>query len=159
MTQTLTVFPEALTSLTPEQLAQLPASQLAEVSSNLTHLQSWIKQARANFNVALERRYGEQARSALLQSGRNFGTTHIHDDQVRVTFELSKEVEWNQELLLEIVEEIAETDKQIWKHLNTKVSISEAIFKSWSPERQIQLSPARTVKPGSVSFKLAIVSE
>lgn len=56
----------------------------------LTLLATWVKLSRDRMNTALEQRYGEQARATLLESGRDFGVTHLSDGDLRVTYELPK---------------------------------------------------------------------
>ncbi len=77
------------------ELASLPPVQKAEISRNLNEAQDWLKAARAKFDAALDAAYGEQARVALRESGRDFGTTHVSDGPLRISFELPRRVSWN----------------------------------------------------------------
>lgn len=52
----------------------LPAAQKAEIDKNLDDAIDWLKKARIKFDAALDAAYGEQARTALRDSGRDFGT-------------------------------------------------------------------------------------
>jgi hypothetical protein len=86
------------------QLAALPPEQKREVDKNLDAAIDWLKKARTKFDAALDQCYGEQARTALRESGRDFGTAHISDGPLHLKFELPKKVSWDQKQLSEIAE-------------------------------------------------------
>lgn len=86
----LTIFPADIAEMSVSQLAALPADQKREVDKNLDAAIEWLKQARAKFEAALDQCYGEQARAALSESGRDFGTAHISDGPLRIKCELPK---------------------------------------------------------------------
>jgi hypothetical protein len=92
----LTIFPVDIAEMSVSQLAALPPEQKREVDKNLDAAIDWLKKARTKFDAALEQCYGEQARAALRESGRDFGTAHISDGPLRIKFELPKKVSWNQ---------------------------------------------------------------
>ncbi len=157
--QSLAIFPEDLIHLTVSQLAHLPANQLAEATNNLDQLSAWVKQTRAKLDAALDQRYGESCHSALRNSNRDFGVTHLHDEGVKVTFDLPKRVHWDQALLLEIANHLAKSGKKVEDYMEIELTVAESRFKAWPPELQEQFAPARTVKAGKVSFKLTLVNE
>lgn len=74
----ITLFPADIATMSIGQLAALPAAQKAEIDKNLDEAIDWLKKARAKFDAALDAAYGEQARAALRESGRDFGTAHSH---------------------------------------------------------------------------------
>ncbi|EGF31234.1 hypothetical protein IMCC9480_148 [Oxalobacteraceae bacterium IMCC9480] len=69
----LTVFPADLAEMSVSQLANLPPAQLVEADANLDHLIDWAKKTRTKLDAALDQRFGEQGRTALRDSGRDFG--------------------------------------------------------------------------------------
>ena len=72
----LTIFPTDIAEMSVSQLAALPAAQKHEIDKNLDAAIDWLKKARAKFEAALDQCYGERARVALRESGRDFGTAH-----------------------------------------------------------------------------------
>ena len=86
----LTIFPADIAEMSVSQLAQLTPAQKLEVDVNLDKAIAWLKQARTKFDAALKQCYEEQAKAALLESGRDFGTAHISDGSLRIKFELPK---------------------------------------------------------------------
>lgn len=155
----LMIFPADLPDLSVSQIAGLPQHRLQELDISLNELMAWAKQARERVNTALEQRYGEQARAALVESGRDFGVSHLSDGPLRVTYELPKRVSWDQKRLAEIAERIVASGERIQDYMDVDLSVSETRFNNWPPALKEQFAAARTVKPGKASFRLAFVQE
>ena len=145
----LTIFPADIAEMSVSQLAQLTPAQKLEVDVNLEKAIAWLKQARTKFDAALKQCYEEQAKAALLESGRDFGTAHISDGSLRIKFELPKKISWDQKQLGEIAE-------QVKSYIDIKLSVSESRYTNWPPALQQQFSTARTVEPGKPTFTLSI---
>lgn len=155
----LMIFPADLPELSVSQIAGLPHQRLQELDISLNELMTWVKQARERLNAALDQRYGEQGRAALVETGRDFGVTHLSDGPLRVTFELPKRVSWDQPRLAEIAERIVAAGERVQDYMDVDLSVSESRFNNWPPALKEQFSAARTVKPGKASFRLALVNE
>lgn len=155
----LTITPSALPELSVSQIAALTQQELQEFDISLTLLSTWMKLSRDRLNTALEQRYGEQARAALLESGRDFGVTHLSDGYLRMTYELPKRVSWDQPQLTKIAERIAASGEHIQDYMDIDLSVSESRFNNWPPALKEQFASARTVKPGKPSYRLAFVQE
>ena len=155
----LTLFPADIAELSVGQLAALPPEQKLEVDRNLDAALDWLKQARAKFDHALEQAYGEQARAALRESGRDFGTVHLNDGPVHVKFEQPKRVSWDEKHLAEIAARIATSGERVEDYLDVKLSVPESRYTNWPPALQQQFQAARTVKPGKPSFGLSLAKE
>jgi hypothetical protein len=152
----LTVFPADLAEMSVSQLANLPPTQLAEADANLDHLIDWAKKTRTKLDAALDQRFGEQARTALRDSGRDFGTAHISDGPLHIKFEMPKKVSWNQKQLAEIAERIVSSGEKVEGYIDVKLAVSESRYTNWPPALQQQFAAARTVEPGKPSFTLTI---
>lgn len=152
----LTIFPVDIAEMSVAQLAALPPEQKREVDKNLDAAINWLKTARTKFEAALEHCYGDQARAALRESGRDFGTAHIRDGALRIKFELPKKVSWNQKQLAEIAERIVASGEKVESYLDIKLTVSESRYTNWPPALQQQVAAARTVDSGKPSFTLSI---
>lgn len=150
----MTVFPVDIAAMSVSQLAALPAAQKATLDKNLDEAIDWLKKARVKFDAALDTAYGEQARSALRDSGRDFGTTHLDDGPLHVKFDLPKKVSWDQQQLGQIAERITAAGEKVQDFLDVKLTVSESRFTHWPPALQQQFAAARTVEPGKPSFTL-----
>ena len=148
-----------LPDLSVSQMVALPHGRLQELDVLLHEMQTQLKQARERLNAALEQRYGEQGRAALVNSGRDFGVAHLSDGPLRVTYELPKRVSWDQPRLSEIAERIVAAGERVQDYMDVDLSVSESRFNNWPPALKEQFAAARTVKPGKTSFRLAFVQE
>ena len=70
----ITIFPADIAEMSVSQLAALPPAQKHEIDKNLDAAIDWLKKARTKFDAALDQCYGEQARTALRESGRDGGS-------------------------------------------------------------------------------------
>lgn len=155
----ITLFPSDIVAMSVNQLAQLSPEQKQEIDTNLNEALAWLKQIRAKFDTALEQSYGEQARKALADSGRDVGTTYITDGALRIKFELPKRVSWDQQQLNAIAERIVAAGDPIHDYMDIDLSVSEARFNNWPETLKEQFAPARSVKPGKAKFLLTIADQ
>ena len=155
----LTIFPADIAEMSVSQLAALPPDQKREVDKNLDAAIDWLKKARVKFDAALDQCYGAQARAALRESGRDFGTAHISDSPLHIKFEQPKKVSWDQKRLAEIAERIVASGEKVEGYLDIKLSVSESRYANWPPALQQQFAAARTVDTGKPSFTLSIDTE
>ena len=95
----LTIFPADLAAMSVAQLVALPITDLVDAERNIEEAVAYLKQLRAKLDAAKVQRFGEQARAALRDSGRDFGTAHVNDGPLHVKYELPKKVSWNQTIL------------------------------------------------------------
>lgn len=155
----LTLYPADIMAMSVNQLATLPTHQLFEIDTNLDQLIEWAKKARSKLDAAKEQRYGDRARAALRESGRDFGTVHFSDGPLRIKFELSKKVTWHPVELKTIAERITASGENVDDYLDIRLSVPESRFTHWPPSLQQQFAAARTVEPGKPSFRLTLTSE
>ena len=155
----LTIYPTDIATMSVSQLAALPPEVKREIDKNLDESLDWLKKARTKFDAALDQCYGQQAREALRESGRDFGTAYVSDGPLRIKFELPKKVSWNQKQLGEIAERIVASGEKVEGYLDIKLSVSESRYTNWPPALQQQFAAARTVDAGKASFTLSIDSE
>ena len=155
----ITIFPADIAEMSVSQLAQLTPTQKLEVDVNLEKAMAWLKEARIKFDAALKQCYEEQAKAALLESGRDFGTAHISDGSLQIKVELPKKVTWDQKLLSEIAERVVASGEQIKSYIDVKLAVSESRYTNWPPALQSQFAAARTVEAGKSSFTLSLYRE
>jgi len=155
----LTIFPADLAEMSVGQLASLPPTQKQEISRNLDEALDWLKKARAKFDAALDAAYGERAKAARIEAGKDFGVIHLNDGPLRVTVDQPKRVSWDQEQLAAIARRIAASGERVEDYVDIEFSVSESRFNNWPPALRAQFEAARTVKPGKPSFRLALTAE
>lgn len=155
----MTIFPADIAAMSVADLAALPPAQKAELHRNLAEASEWLKSARAKFDAALDAACGDQARAALRESGRDFGTTHVSDGALRITFELPRRVSWDQARLSEMAARITAAGERVEDYVDVEFSIPESRFSNWPPALREQFAPARTTKPGKPTFRLALLDD
>ena len=88
----------------------------------------------------------------LAQQGKDFGQTTINAGAHKVTVDIRKRVEWNQDALIDAFNQM---DPDTAKHYATvKYTVSEAKYKAAPPEIVGLLSEARTVHLQGVSVDI-----
>ena len=155
----ITIFPADIADLSVSQLAALPPAQKHEIDQNLDAAIDWLKKARAKFDAALDQCYGEQARAALRDTGRDFGTAHISDGPLHLKFDLPKKTTWNQDRAREIAAHLVASGDTVEHYFDIKFSVPESRYTNWPPALQQQFAAARTVDSGKPSFTLSLDSE
>lgn len=155
----LTHYPADLASMTVAQLVSLPIRDFMESEGHVDEAIAYLKQLRTKLDAVKAQRFGEQARVALRDSGRDFGTAHISDGPLHVKFELPKKVNWNQAILKEIAERIVASGDKVEDYIDVKLSVSESRYTNWPQTLQQQFAAARTVEEGKPTITLTIDGE
>ena len=93
--------------------------------------------------------------SELLDTGK----VHFMDDGIRVTSELSKRPEWDQQKLAEIAKRIAEAGDDPAEFIDVAYKVSERKYTAWPESLRAAFEPARTLKTGKPTFQLETVKE
>ena len=149
------------------QVSAMPTSQLSEASPDL--LQQALISAMAqvtdakkqleHIEQAIDMRYAQRAKSLRLAQGKDTGVVHFDDGNVSVTADLPKKVEWDQKQLHELVLRIAAGGDNPAEFIETFYRVSETKYQAWQESLRSQFTPARTVKVGKASYRLALLSE
>ena len=152
----LTLYPADLASMTVAELAAAPIQDFLDAERNVNEAIAFLKPLRAKLDAAKLQRYGEQARTALRDSGRDFGTAHVNDGALHVKYELPKKVTWSQTILKEMAERIVASGDKVEDYIDIKLSVSESRYTNWPTALQEQFAAARTVEEGKPSITLTL---
>lgn len=152
----LTLYPADLASMTVAQLAAAPIQDLLDAERNVDEAIAFLKPLRAKLDAAKLQRYGEQARTALRDSGRDFGTAHVNDGALHIKYELPKKVTWSQTILKEMAERIVASGDKVEDYIDVKLSVSESRYTNWPTALQEQFAAARTVEEGKPTITLTL---
>lgn len=152
----LTLYPADLASMTVAQLVMLSITDFVVSERNVDEAIAYLKQLRVKLDAAKLQRFGEQARAALRESGRDFGTAHVNDGALHVKYELPKKVTWNQAILKEMAERIAASGDKVEDYIDVKLSVPESRYTNWPSALQEQFAAARTVEEGKPSITLTL---
>jgi hypothetical protein len=156
-----------MSALTPDQVLAVPASELAEqpseslfqIRNDATDLLAATRAIVEHIDRALELKYAEQAQALRLAAGKDTGVVHFDDGRVRVSAGLPKRVEWDQSILAVIVDRITEAGDDPTEFVEIAYRISETKYNAWPDAIRRSFVPARTLKTGKPSFRLALLEE
>lgn len=152
----LTLYPADLASMSVAELAAAPIQDFLDAERNVDEAIAFLKPLRAKLDAAKLQRYGEQARTALRDSGRDFGTAHVNDGALHVKYELPKKVTWSQTILKEMAERIVASGDKVEDYIDIKLSVSESRYTNWPTALQEQFAAARTVEEGKPNITLTL---
>jgi hypothetical protein len=152
----LTIFPADLAAMSIAQLAALPVTDFVDAECNVDEASAYLKQLRTKLDAAKLQRFGEKARAALRNSGRDFGTAHVNDGALHVKYELPKKVIWSQTILKEMAERIVASGDKVEDYIDIKLSVSESRYTNWPTALQEQFAAARTVEEGKPTITLTL---
>ncbi len=152
----LTLYPADLASMTVAELAAAPIQDFLDAERNVDEAIAFLKPLRAKLDAAKLQRYGEQARTALRDSGRDFGTAHVNDGALHVKYELPKKVTWSQTILKEMAERIVASGDKVEDYIDFKLSVPESRYTNWPTALQEQFAAARTVEEGKPTITLTL---
>lgn len=136
------------------ELAQMPVELLASLQAELAHATTQLRSATARFNTALEVRYATRASDARRACGKDTGTVRLIDGDYTVVADLPKRVDWNQEKLVQIAANIADSGEDPAEFIDTKLTVSERKYGALPEAWRKCFEPARTVKTGSLKVTL-----
>jgi hypothetical protein len=156
-----------MSRLTPDQVLATPAGDLAALQSDaLFQLKNdaadLLSVARAiveHIDRALDLKYADRAHALRLAAGKDTGVVHFDDGHVRITADLPKRIEWDQQRLAEVVRRIANGGEDPTEYVEISYRVSETKFNAWPESLKSAFAPARTLKTGKPGFRLALMKE
>lgn len=156
-----------MSRLTPDQVLATPAGDLAALQSEaLFQLKNdaadLLSVARAiveHIDRALDLKYADRAHALRLAAGKDTGVVHFDDGHVRITADLPKRIEWDQQRLAEVVRRIANGGEDPAEYVEISYRVSETKFNAWPESLKSAFAPARTLKTGKPGFRLALMKE
>lgn len=140
-------------------LASATAADLQQVQAEASELLRKSKALKDWIDGAVALKYEYQAQAIRLEQGKDTGKVHFVDDGIRVTSELSKRPEWDQQKLAEIAKRIAETGDDPAEFIDVAYKVSERKYTAWPESLRAAFEPARTLKTGKPTFHLETVKE
>lgn len=150
---------DALRQMPIGDIVALPAEHLALLHEEADAALKAAKTLKDWLDGAIGLRYGERASQARVAMAKDTGTVRFADGSVTVVADLPKKVEWDQALLANLEARIAANGDNPREFIDVSYRVSETKFSAWASALREQFIPARTVKVGKPSFRLALLSE
>lgn len=152
-------IPDQILATPVSELANLASDSLFQVKNDAADLLAIAKALVEHIDRALDLKYVDRAHQLRLDANKDTGIVHFDDGNVRVTADLPKKVEWDQKQLAELVARIAAAGDNPAEFVETTYRVSETKYQAWQESLRSQFTPARTVKVGKASYRLALLSE
>jgi hypothetical protein len=141
------------------QVIDLPAEHLALLQEEARSRLDIAKRALDWIEGAIALRYEQRAIGARATAGKDTGTVRFQDGAVEIAVDLPKKVEWDQTRLAALAEQIRAGGEDPGQYVEVSFKVSERAYTAW-PERIRQaFEPARTVRTGRATYRLAIMSD
>lgn len=137
----------------------MASDSLFQVKNDAADLLAIAKALVEHIDRTLDLKYVDRAHQLRLDANKDTGIVHFDDGNVRVTADLPKKVEWDQKQLAELVARIAAAGDNPAEFVETTYRVSETKYQAWQESLRSQFTPARTVKVGKASYRLALLSE
>lgn len=91
--------------------------------------------------------------------GKFTGTISVKDGDVKITCDLPKRVNWDQNTLAEIVDKLQQQGKNISEYVEVKYNIPEPRYTAWPSNIRAVFEPARQLNLGKPVYKFSILRE
>jgi hypothetical protein len=150
--------------LSPDQTMTMPIGKLAALASeplfqlknDAVDLLAAAKAIVEHIDRALDLKYTERAHQLRLVAGKDTGIVHFDDGLVHISADLPKKIDWDQSRLADIVRRIAANGDDPAEYVDISYRVSETKFSAWPESLKQAFIPARTLKTGKPSFRLAL---
>lgn len=150
---------DALRHMPVGDVIALPAEHLALLQADARDVLDSAKRTLDWIEAAITVRYEQRAIAARAAAGKDTGSVRFQDGGVEVTAELPKRVDWDQQRLSTLVEQIRAGGEDPADYVEISFKVPERSYVAW-PERIRQaFEPARTVRTGRQTFKLTLKQE
>jgi len=140
-----------LLALPAEHLALLQEDARADLDA-ANRMRDWIEGT-----IAL--RYQQHAVSARATAGKDTGAIRFQDGTVEVVADLPKRVEWDQARLATLSEQIRAGGEDPGQYVELSFKVAERAYTAWPERIRAAFEPARTVRTGKPTYRLAIMSD
>jgi hypothetical protein len=135
----------------PERLHDLLAGAREELERAKT-IKQWLEAA-----IALK--YEERIRAKRLRLEKDSGIVHLEDGGYRLSSEIAKRVEWDQQALTKVAGQILLSGGIVSDYMQTHYKIKEVDYKKWPTSVQALFAPARIIRLGNPTYELIKLSE
>lgn len=136
-------------------LTGLPLDALDALLTEAEAENKIISAAKRAITGAIESRYASQIAAVYIAKDSDFGTVHVTVDGYDLEVNTPKKAEWDQDKLREIRERIRFSGDNPSEYIKETLSVDERAYGVWPAHIRNTFEPARTLKPGTRTLKLA----
>ena len=140
------------------ELEGLPLPDLDRMIKQVTAAKDTAALYLGALNSALHNRLGGYAQQLRHEAGKTTGTVRFEVDGFLVIADLPKRPEYDQPKLKEAVEALRKWGENPEHYVGIEIKVAESKYTAWPPGVRQLFEPARTLKTGKPSYKLAQIS-
>ena len=137
-------------------LLALPAPHLALLQEAARDAVDAAKRQQDWIEGIIAVRYGQRAIALRAEQRKDAGTVRFTDGDVTIVADLSKRVEWDQDMLAAVVERIRAAGNDPTEYVEVTYKVPERAYAAWPPHIRDAFTGARTVRTGKATFKLSL---
>lgn len=146
---------QMLSQMPLADLDQLPLLELEHIIQQLDSVKSTIRHYDTVVQSALNRRFGERAQKLRQAAGKETGTVRFDEGDYQIIADLPKRAEYDPAKLKEAVATLRGWGEEPEDYISFEIKVAETRYNAWPPAIRKLFEPARTLKTGKPSFKLA----
>ena len=150
---------DALRHLPVGEVIALPPEHLALLQSDAREALDAAKRTLDWIEGAIALRYEQRAVGVRAAAGKDTGIVRFQDGSVEVAVELPKRVEWDQQRLAALVEQIRHGGENPGEYVELTFKVSERAYAAWPERIRGAFEAARTVRTGKPSYRLTILND
>jgi hypothetical protein len=150
---------DALRHMPVSDVISLPAEQLALLQTDAREALDAAKRMQDWIEAAIALRYEQRAIGARVAAGKDTGTVRFQDGAVEIAVDLPKRVEWNQAQLAALSEQSRAGGEDPGQYVEASFKVSERAYTAWPERIRAAFEPARTVRTGRATYRLAIMCD
>ncbi|WP_375331661.1 hypothetical protein [Candidatus Tisiphia endosymbiont of Temnostethus pusillus] len=135
-------------------LAKYQIQDLYQLLQQVSEQLEQAKKTREWLLSAISLKYGEHVRAKRLRLEKDTGIIHLEDNGFKISCDVVKKVEWDQQKLAKIATDILVNGGNLNDFVETYYNVLEAKYNSWSSTIKNIFEPARTLKLGKPIYKL-----
>ena len=144
----------ALDELDDAAIAELTPTALETLQKEIDEQSALWKKRNDKLQAGLHAKYNERATAERHKKGNDTGTINLTDVDRIVKCELSKKVEWDQEVLAAIRVRISNAGQNPDVYMTPEYKIAEAAYATWPADERAEFAKGRTVKPQKPKYTI-----
>ena len=135
-------------------VAKLSPAELYKLSYEAGVMLAHSKKVQQWVDSAIAMKYAEQIKAKRQRMEKDTGVIHIEDNEYRLTSDVTKKTEWDQDKLEKIVASIHKEGDNPLEYVDITYKVPEKKYTAWPQSIRKIFEPARTIKTGNPSYAL-----
>ncbi|MDN3029941.1 MAG: hypothetical protein QMO91_00965 [Candidatus Tisiphia sp.] len=154
MTKQLINTPSDILNIPIGKLAKYPVEDLYDLFFKSIETLEQAKQLKQWLHSAIALKYDVFIQAKRRRMEKDTGTIHLEDNGFTITNDLPKKVEWQQDILAKIVDNLLAPNDSLYSYIEIYYHIPEVKYNNLPQNIKNMLAPARVIKLGNSVYKL-----